>query len=459
MDIDSQLHRYKKTYYKLPRSVKTFFGDLYGSIPLEIRFGKEYKKHKELLDYFENADRQYQLDYMFNKTYETLLFAYENIPYYTKCFDLYGFKVESFKSLEDIKQVPSLTKETIQKEITSLYTNKVDKPIAIHTGGSTFTPTTFYVPLNTSRAKEKAYTLYIFKQIGYKHRDRTLVLRDLDTADDEQNLFWDYEYVQNYLRLSANHINVKYIAKMIEEIKRFKPKYIYAYPSAISFFINACKQIGIDRMEGVKGVILSSELSFPDQIEKIKTFFDCNVLSHYGHSERASVAFRLDHQPYHFLNAYGLTRIVNDEIISTTFDNFVMPLINYKTKDFVMGNYDFMDGSDVVKDVENIEGRIQEYLVTKNGTLRSVMSIGIGHFDGYEYVEAAQYYQDRPGYLTINIQSEHPEKVDVVKIVKDLEEFVNHEIAFDVKFIDKIQKTPRGKWKSCIQKLDIEQYK
>lgn len=459
MDFDSILHMYKKTYFNLPSHIKTFFGEVYGSIPLEIRFGSNYRKHKEILYHFENSDKQFQCDYMFNKTYETLLFAYENIPYYKNTFDLYGFRIDDFKSLSDIKKVPYLTKEIMQTEIDSLYTDKLDKPIAIHTGGSTFTPTKFYVPLSTSRAKEKAYTQYIFGQIGYENRDKTLVIRDTDTSDKSNKIYWDYEKVANYLRLSANHINVKYILRMVDEIKQFKPKYVYAYPSSVTFFINACKKVGIHEMKGMKGVFLSSEIVFPEQIDNIKAFFGCEVLSHYGHSERSSVGFKVDHQSYHFLNSYGLTRIVDNEIVSTTFDNFVMPLINYKTKDFIKGNPTFIHESDIVSDVDEIEGRLQEYLVTKNGTLRSVMSIGIGHFDGYKYVDAAQYYQDKPGYLTINIESKYPERVNSKKILKDLEGFVKNEIFFDVNFVDKIQKTPKKKWKSCIQKLDIQQYK
>jgi len=459
MDIDSILYLYKKTYFNLPKSVQTFFGELYGSIPLDIRFGNQYKKHTKILNHFENSDKQFQLDYMFNKTYETLQFAYENIPYYKKTFNQYDFKIENFKSLDDIKRVPYLTKEIIQKEINSLYTDKIDKPVAIHTGGSTFAPTTFYVPLNTSRAKEKAYTLYIFGKLGYKNRDKMLVLRDLDTSDESHEKYWYYEHVDNRLWLSANHINVTYIERMLKETEQFKPKFIYAYPSQIIFFINACKHIGVHELKGIEGVLLTSEISYPYQIDKIKSFFSCKVLSHYGHSERSSVGFRIDNQPYHFLNSYGLTRIVEDEIISTTFDNFVMPFINYKTKDFVMEEYDFIDGSDVVRGVEDIEGRLQEFLVTKKGILRSVMSIGLGHFDGYENIDAAQYYQDKPGHLTINIESRHPEKVDIKIIIKQLEVFVNYEISFDVRFVEKINKTSRGKWVNCIQKLDINDYK
>ena len=50
MDFDSILYMYKKTYFNLPKHVKTFLGEIYGSIPLEVRFGSHYKKHKKILD-------------------------------------------------------------------------------------------------------------------------------------------------------------------------------------------------------------------------------------------------------------------------------------------------------------------------------------------------------------------------------------------------------------------------
>ncbi len=459
MDFDSILNLYKKTYFNLPRGVRNYLGTLYGSIPLEIRFGKEYKIHKEILEEFENANDQFKYDYMFNKTYETLQFAYDNISHYTKKFNEHGFKPEDFKSLEDINKVPYLTKKMIQNNLDNLYTDKIDKPVAIYTGGSTFTPTKFYVSSRETRAKERAYTSYIFGQLGYKYRDKTLVLREKDTSDEKNNIYWDYEKVANQLRLSANHINSKNIKKMVEEVNLFRPKYIHGYPSAISLFINECKKIGVHNISGVSGIFFTSELIFPEQVKKTSLFFNCKVLSHFGHSEATAVGYRLNNEPYHFLNSYGLTRVINNELVTTSFDNFVMPFINYKTQDYVMEKITFINNSDIISSVEDIEGRLQEYVVTKDGTLRTVMSIGMGHFDTFQYVDAAQYHQKIPGKLTIWIESQFPEKVQVKEIINSMEEEVKHTIEFDVKFVEKIEKTSRGKWRTCIQELNIEKYK
>ncbi len=457
MDIDSILNLYSNTYLNLPRPVKSFLGQIYGSIPLEVRFGKEYKINKRLLDKYENSDKQFQLDFVYNKTFETLQFAFENIPHYRNIFNEFGFDPKNFKSIDDLKNVPLLTKKIVQNNLENLYTNKKDKPIRVQTGGSTFTPTKFYVSLQKTRAKERAYNDYIFSKLGYVYRDRTLVLRASDTSN--KNVYWNYERVANHLWVSANHISPKYIDKITQEVALFKPKYVWGYPSAVAFFVNQCIKKGMDHMKGVSGVFLTSEIIFPEQRKKVADFFNCPVLSHYGHRESTTIAYRIDQKPYNFLNSYGATRVVDNEIITTSFDNFVMPFINYKTQDFVTGNSNFIEKSDLVSSIEEIEGRLQDFMVTKEGTVRTAMGIGMGHSNYFEFVEAAQYYQDTPGKVTINIESASPEKVNVIKLIQEMEDYVKKAIEFNVRFVDKIEKTPLGKWKTCVQKLDIEKYK
>ena len=147
MNIDSIFHQYKQTYFGLPQPIKNFLGELYGNVPLSIRFGPKFSENKQLLERFQNSDEQFQLDYMFNKTAETLYFAYEHIPYYTKIFNDYSFKPEDFKDFKDLKKIPYLTKNIIIENIDDLYTNKFDKPVLIKTGGTTGPPLKFYVPL------------------------------------------------------------------------------------------------------------------------------------------------------------------------------------------------------------------------------------------------------------------------------------------------------------------------
>jgi len=459
MDIDSIFHLYRNLYFKLPRSVRAFMGDLYGSLPLTVRFGNTYEVHRAILEKFENADNNYRMEFMFNKTVETLKFAEEYIPYYQKIFREYDFSVDNFKDFDDLKKLPYLNKSIIQKELDNLYTDKLDKPVAYYTGGSSSTPMKMYAPISVSRAKEKAYSLYSFEQLGYKYRDKMVALRGKETADPQKDIYWDYEMVDNYLQPSGNYLEAPYIEKIVAEINRFKPKYFYGYPSAVLSFIKACKAKNVSPVENIKGVFLISESVFPQNIDEMKEFFNCPVLSHYGHTERNTMSYKIDHRPYEFFGSYGLTQVIDDEIITFSFDNIVMPYINYKTQDYIEGGVEYYEGTSIVKKVDDIRGRIQEYLVTKEGNVISVLSIGAGHYNSYDFVDQAQFYQDRPGEVTLFVQSAHPEKVKADTMKRQMEKQVKDAITFTIKFKDHIEKSKRGKRILVVQKLDVAAFR
>ena len=45
--------------------------------------------------------------------------------------------------------------------------------------------------------------------------------------------------------------------------------------------------------------------------------------------------------------------------------DIVMPYINYRTKDYINGVADTYKDTDIIKSAANIQGRIQEFVVTK----------------------------------------------------------------------------------------------
>lgn len=459
MNIDSILHQYKQTYFNLPKPIKHFLGELYGNVPLSVRFGPNYSKHKNILDKFQNASTEFQMEYMFNKTAETLHFAYDNIPYYRQIFKDYSFEPKKFQSFEDLKKLPYIDKETIIKNIDNLYTDKFDKPVQIQTGGSTRLPMKFYVPLKESRAKEKVYFLDSFYKTGYKYRDNAIGLRDKYYADDKNSIYWAYEKVDNYLMISGSHINEKFIETILAEIRKYKPKFIYAYPSAVYLFIKTCRSIGIEHWNGIKGIILTSETIPESYISYFKDFFNCTIVSHYGHSERVLSAYKIDKDPYCFYNSYGLTEVINKELVGTSFDNFVMPFINYQTKDFVNGKIEFYPHSKIIKTAEYIDGRLQEYVITKNKELICITQLSTEGILYLDYIDAIQFRQDKIGHLTLLIKTNHKEKINKQEVLNTAIESVHELFEFDIEFVDKIRKTPSGKWIYCIQNLDVSNYK
>ncbi len=452
MTFETLLHQYRSVYYRFPQPLKTFLGGLYGNIPLSWRFGNDYNIHRKILTTFETADEQYRLDFQYNKTLETLLFAEEHIPYYQALFNEHGIAAAQFKSLEDISLFPELSKKDITAHLDQIYTNSKERPVAYYSGGSLSTPTQYFLP-DSSRAKEKAYNNYIFSMIGYQYRDKTLLLKGREISIPEKDIYWEREPIDNYLLLSNNYMNSDKFPLMYAQARRFKPKFLFGYPSAVLSFIKQSTYYGYDAIN-VKGVILASETVYPDELERIADFFGVDILSHYGHTERNAIAYRLNKGAYHFCNSYGLSRVVEGELITTTFDNFVMPFINYKTTDSATGRVIYYENSDVAKEVENIEGRTQDFLVTDDHRLVSITTMCGGEHLPLESMDAIQYIQTDAGKVTVLVEGKD---VPLSKVKEGMHKLVRDGIDFDIRRVDHIEKSSRGKRIICKQSLDIEQ--
>ncbi len=456
--FDSVAHLYKGVYYRMPQSLKTFLGSIYGAIPIEKRYGVAYSDFLNIFEKFESWDDTLKEEYLYYKTLETLMFAEQNITFYQKQFAKYGVCVSDFKSLGDLKKFPTMTKRDIKESIDDLYTDVMEKPAAYFSGGSTSSPTKFYHPLFTSRAKHKAYSIFTLKKAGYNYRDATLLLKGREVVDKSRNIYWDYEAVENMLNVTSGYIMSDKFPLIYKKAASFKPKFIFGYPSAVMDFMYATKAAGYEPLN-IKGILLASESVYDEYIKELKDFYgDIPVFIDYGHTERVVGAYRIDNMPYNFLGAYGVTRLVDDEIVGTSLDNFVMPYINYKTGDEAEGKVSFYKNSDIVKSVSNIKGRKEDYLVTYDYRLISLTTLYVGHHLCSKVVANLQYIQKEPGKVIARIEKGKA-YADKEKIYGGLKNLVKEGIDFKVEIVDKIEKSARGKWIACKQYLDIESIK
>ncbi len=454
MSIDSILHLYRGIYYKMPQSIKTIIGSVYGSIPLSIRFGKNYVEQKDTLDKYLALNEKQRDEFTYNKILQTLKFAEEFIPYYKNSFKKAGLSSKDFKTLSDLEKFPVISKADIKANLDDFYIEEFEKAIEYYTGGSLSTPTKYYQPLYTSRAKEKAYNNFFFTKVNYNYRDKTVLLKGREVSRPDEDIYWEYEPIDNYFLLSNNYMNSNKFPLIYEKAKAFNPKFLFGYPSALLSFIKQCKIYGYEPLK-VEGILLSSETAYPHEIKIIKDFFGVNILSQYGHTERAAIAYRVNEEQYQFMSSYGAVRIIDNEIVATGFDNKVMPLINYKTGDIVSGNIDFIDATDIARSCDMIEGRTQDFLVTDDKRLVSITTMCGGQHLPLDQISNIQYIQTEVGKVKVLVEDQN-KGVDTKAVIAGMKQLVRDGIDFEVELVDEIKKSSRGKRIICKQELDIE---
>jgi phenylacetate-CoA ligase len=144
------------------------------------------------------------------------------------------------------------------------------------------------------------------------------------------------------------------------------------------------------------------------------------------------------------------------EIVGTSFITYIFPSIRYKTGDFGIYTSKKCKCGRNYPLLESIEGRMQEFLVSKTNQLVNLIGLYGLVVKSSLNIKEYQLYQDTPGEVAINIvKGKNYSESDTKTIIKNFQKKLGDEFSFSVCFVDGIPLTTRCKYKFLIQKLPI----
>lgn len=216
--------------------------------------------------------------------------------------------------------------------------------VSATTGGTTG------IPLKLSRSfsslvGEQAALDFLFRKAGVDPRRCRLAVLRGDSFKDPNDMttpYWKYVGAGRRLLLSAFHMTPATVGAYAEELIRFSPQALMAYPSAIESLCALLDQQDLKLF--IPLVITSSEMLSPATWDLVTTVMGARVIDRYGQAERVAFAYGESPSAYFFLPGYGhveLFPLANVEqpglfeLIATPFWNSRMPLVRYRTGDLV----------------------------------------------------------------------------------------------------------------------------
>jgi phenylacetate-CoA ligase len=217
-----------------------------------------------------------------------------------------------------------------------------------------------------------------------------------------------------------------------------------------------------------KAILASSENLYPGQREFIESFYGARLFSWYGHTEDLILAGECEvSNRYHIFPEYGVAEVLKDdgtpaeragemgELIGTTIDNYAMPLIRYRTYDWVIVGPASCDCGRPYKLLEATRGRSQDMLVGKLDNLISLTALNI-HTDEFDHVQQLQFYQRERGKVELRIRRRagYSER-DSRRILAALAEKMGDTMEVELNFTDDIPLVPSGKFRFVIQELKL----
>lgn len=407
---------------------------IFVNIPFEYRFGKVYINSQKTIKSSENWT-ELDLESYVIKNFERIFQHSKSFKFYRDKYKKSGVLNLSIKSLEDIKKVPILTRQEIRDGI-----SEFNGPYLETTAGTSGNPLSIYVDKN-AWAREYAHFHHIWGKARYKWTDTKFVLKRQNLKDDfiKYNFFHN-EYVINTFKMEDHNIE-----EFFQILTNHKVKYFHGYPSAINDFLKEIdekitKEQKKILKEQVECCFLGSEYPTPQVLAYLKNEWKLNFISWYGHSEVCVLAAtkmnELNYFPFH---TYGYVEEEDKMLLGTSYHNFDMPLIRYKTDDLVESKR-YRNG--IVESFNIEQGRIFDLVIDKND-LRITVNRLIRHTSNriFNYANHVQVYQEKKGYVTFLISHNKKTKIDARELM-NLEEV---DIEFDFIYLKNPIRTNSGK--------------
>lgn len=365
-------------------------------------------------------------------------------------------------AVEALQAFPIIDKDVVREQGAKFLADNARRPLVKgSTSGTTGMPLFLFQDLNAIN-RENAFIWRQLQWAGLKRGDRRAVLRgDLVVPVDVNTPpFWRRNHAENMLMLSSYHLSDKNVPGYFEALERFDPVVIQAFPSSAGFLAkwletnNRCYAGA-----ALKGIVTSSETLGEDQQALIEARFGCRVFDWYGQFERVSAIGTCEHGRHHIVSDYSFVELMPEgdglfEIVGTGFNNFAMPLIRYRTGDYVR-----VDDGDARCDcgrafplVKTIVGRADDDVVLPDG--RHIALQGHVFRSGVDGILEAQIRQDRSDQIDILVvpaagYSEEMER----KLLSNARARVGNGIQLQVKVVDAIPRSKNGKFRGIVRSI------
>ena len=323
----------------------------------------------------EAATHEEILAYQLRTLTELIRYAASFVPYYSDTWSSNLTALEP-RSLDDIRRLPLLEKTLVRKQSAQFHSASDPGRLTVGTSGSTGMPLRVRCSAQALRRNyAHFFRLRDLLGVGNGARCATFAGRTLVRAERDTPPFWRRNWSSNTLLFSTYHLSPDTVGQYLERLARQRPQLIDSYPSALGLVADAALRYPEFRVRP-KAIITSSETLLAAQRQKAEEAFQCKVTDQYGAAEMTTFIAQCEAGTYHAWPSYGIVEVLVDgrpakagergELVTTGFVNWSMPLVRYRTGDFVVLG-DGCSCDSPYPTLASIEGRADDVVVTPSG--------------------------------------------------------------------------------------------
>ncbi|PYK00157.1 MAG: CoF synthetase [Verrucomicrobia bacterium] len=464
MSLEDQLYPLLDSYNALPSWAQSALGTVYRQLPQGWRYGARYGEFKRIATAGEKWSIEEIQNYQLKQLRAVLHQAANHCPFYQRSFIRAGFRPENVHCPKDLKDCPFVEKRDLQEHLSDMVSTELpaSQRLYMTTGGSTGMPVGFYLQKGVSRPKEQACLEAMWRRAGYFDGARLAVIRGRVTNSQAQGRIASYDATRNWLMLSSYHLTPERLSDYLAAVEKFKPDFLHAYPSAALQLAEYLEKFGHSWRLPLRGLLCGSERLTIPQKRLLERVFHCRAYRWYGHSERVVLAGEgAQSELFYFFPQYGFVEFGPPdgdglrEVIGTSFHNLVMPLIRYRTGDYVR-----LAEPENISDIEfpwpaalEIAGREQEFLVSATGRRISLTAFNM-HDAVFDDLYAVQFCQEQPGVAEFRyVAGPQFHSSRLARIEEGIRRKLGDDFQITFREVNDVEKTPGGKHRWLVSKL------
>jgi len=400
---------------------------------------------------------------------DLLAHAGHHVPYYRRLFAEPAFDLEAVTSPEDLEQLPLLTKADIRADPEAFKSDQAGRLVRSNTGGSSGEPLVFW--LGSERVSHDVAAKWrATRWWGVDIGDREVVLWgspiELGAQDRLRRL---RDRLQRSLLLPAFEMSPQKVNDFIAVIRRYRPRMVFGYPSAVDHVAFATDALGISLSDlDAQVAFVTGESLYDDQRQCIERVFGCPVANGYGGRDAGFVAHECPEGRMHVTAEDVIVEIVDPagtplppgeagEIVVTHLASRDFPFIRYRTGDVGTLSTERCPCGRGLPVLADIQGRTTDFVVAQDGTVMHGLAL-IYVLRDFPQIERFRIVQESLDYTRVVVAG--PADLDeesANSIRSGIRARLGQAVNVDIEHVDRIPAEGSGKFRYIVSHVAADQ--
>lgn len=265
--------------------------------------------------------------------------------------------------------------------------------------------------------------------------------------------------------LPAFEMSNQKIEDFLNTIRKFRPKMLFGYPSALSHIAKYADKTGIIMSDlDIEVAFVTSERLYDDQRKQISDTFGCRVANGYGGRDAGFIAHECPAGRMHITAEDIVVEIIDPhgrslphgesgEIVVTHLASRDFPFIRYRTGDIGILDDEVCACGRGLPLIKEIQGRNTDFIVARDGTVMHGLAL-IYILRDMPQIKTFKIIQESMDFTRVLLITEDGlSQVDTDRIIVSFQARLGRDVIIAIEQVSEIPTEKSGKFRYVVSKV------